>query len=98
MRRTAIGPRPTAGMDAAESGEIAPSSWSGKAMIAKRIDVARRLGSLLPPPITVAWDLQSVNTAKVADGLAPVSAKRLTQMLMPRADDAAALANARKAG
>lgn len=90
-----------AGMDADESGEIARvfAMVGAKAMIATRVDVARRLGSLLSAAHHGGLGFAEVsNTAKVADGLAPVSAKRLTQMLMPRADDAAALANARKAG
>jgi flagellar biosynthesis protein FlhF len=68
-------------------------------MIPTRVDVARRLGALLSAAHHGGLGFAEVsNTAKVADGLAPMSAKRLMQMLMPRAEDAAALANARKAG
>lgn len=90
-----------AGMDADESGEIARvfSMVGAKSMIATRVDVARRLGSLLSAAHHGGLGFAEVsNTAKVADGLAPVSAKRLTQLLMPRSENAAALANARKAG
>ncbi len=90
-----------AGMDADESGEIARvfATIGAKALIPTRVDVARRLGSLLSAAHHGGLGFAEVsNTAKVADGLSPMSAKRLTQMLMPRAEDAAALANARKAG
>lgn len=90
-----------AGMDADESGEIARvfATIGARSMIPTRVDVARRLGSLLSAAHHGGLSFAEIsNTAKVADGLAPMSAKRLTQLLMPRAEDAAALANARKAG
>lgn len=90
-----------AGMDADESGEIARvfATIGARSMIPTRIDVARRLGSLLSAAHHGGLSFAEVsNTAKVADGLSPLSAKHLTQMLMPRAEDATALANARKAG
>lgn len=90
-----------AGMDADESGEIGRvfATIGAKAIIATRVDVARRLGSLLSAAHHGGLAFAEIsNTAKVADGLAPMSAKRLTQLLMPRAEDVAALANARKAG
>lgn len=90
-----------AGMDADESGEIARvfATIGARAMIPTRVDVARRLGSLLSAAHHGGLSFAEVsNTAKVADGLSSMSAKRLTQMLMPRAEDATALANARKAG
>lgn len=90
-----------AGMDADESGEIARvfATIGAKSMIPTRVDVARRLGSLLSAAHLGGLSFAEVsNTAKVADGLTPMSAKRLTQMLMPRAEGAQALANARKAG
>ncbi len=90
-----------AGMDADESGEIARvfATIGARSMISTRADVARRLGSLLSAAHHGGLGFAEIsNTAKVADGLAPMSAKRLTQMLMPRADIAAALANERKAG
>lgn len=90
-----------AGSDSDEAGEIARvfSTIGATSMIATRTDVARRLGSLLSAAYHGGLGFAEVsNTAKVADGLAPMSAKRLTQLLMPRAKDDAALANARKAG
>ena len=90
-----------AGIDADESGEIARvfATIGAKAMIPTRVDVARRLGSLLSAAHHGGLVLAEVSsTAKVADGLSPLSAKRLTQLLMPRAESAEALANARKAG
>lgn len=90
-----------AGMDADEAGEIGRvfATIGARSMIPTRVDVARRLGSLLSTAHHGGLGFAEVsNTAKVADGLAPMSAKRLTQMLMPRAEDAMALANARKAG
>jgi flagellar biosynthesis protein FlhF len=90
-----------AGSDADEAGEIARvfATIGATSMIATRTDVARRLGSLLSAAHHGGLSFAEVsNTAKVADGLAPMSAKRLTQLLMPRAENAAALANARKAG
>jgi len=90
-----------AGIDADESGEIARvfATIGAKAMIPTRVDVARRLGSVLSAAHYGGLVLAEVsNTAKVADGLSPLSAKRMTQLLMPRAEAAEALANARKAG
>ncbi len=90
-----------AGMDADESGEIGRvfATIGARSMIPTRVDVARRLGSLLSAAHHGGLGFAEVsNTAKVADGLSPMSAKRLTQMLMPRIEDATALANARKAG
>ena len=90
-----------AGIDADESGEIARvfATIGAKSMISTRVDVARRLGSLLSAAFHGGLTLAELsNTAKVADGLSPLSAKRLTQLLMPGAQDASALANARKAG
>lgn len=90
-----------AGIDADEAGEMARvfATIGAKSMIPTRVDVARRLGSLLSAAHHGGLSLAEVsNTAKVADGLSPMSAKRLTQMLMPRAESAQALANARKAG
>lgn len=90
-----------AGMDADESGEMARvfSTIGATSMIAARVDIARRLGSLLSAAHYGGLGFAEIsNTAKVADGLSPMSAKRLTQMLMPRADGAAVLANDRKAG
>lgn len=90
-----------AGIDADEAGEIARvfATIGARSMISTRVDVARRLGSLLSAAHHGGLSFAEMsNTAKVADGLSPMSAKRLTQLLMPRAEDAMALANARKAG
>jgi len=89
-----------AGMDADESGEMARvfAMVGAKSMIPTRIDVARRLGSLLSAARQGGLNLAEVSaTAKVADGLSPMSAARLTQLLLPRAQDAG-LAKIRKAG
>lgn len=89
-----------AGMDADESGEMARvfAMVGAQTMIPTRIDVARRLGSLLSAAHQGGLSFAEVSsTAKVADGLSPLSAKRLTQLLMPRAGDAR-LSTARKAG
>jgi len=90
-----------AGLDADESGEIGRvfSTIGARSIISTRVDVARRLGSLLSAAHHGGLSFAELsNTAKVADGLSPLSAKRLTQLLMPRAEDVSALANARKAG
>lgn len=89
-----------AGMDADESGEIARvfAMVGARSLIPTRVDVARRMGSLLSAAHQGGLSFAEVsNTAKVADGLSPLSAKRLTQLLMPRAEDAR-MAIARKAG
>lgn len=89
-----------AGLDADESGEIARifATIGAKSILPTRIDVARRLGSLLSAAHQGGLGFAEVsNTAKVADGLAPLSAKRLTQLLMPRAENMR-LSTARKAG
>jgi len=90
-----------AGLDADESGEIARvfATIGARSIIPTRVDVARRLGSLLSAAHQGGLSFAEVSsTAKVADGLSPLTAKRLTQLLMPRAEDASALANVRKAG
>ncbi len=88
------------GMDADEAGEIARvfAMVGAKSMVPTRIDVARRLGSLLSAAHQGGLNLAEVsNTAKVADGLSPLSAKRLVSLLMPRTEDAG-IAKIRKAG
>jgi flagellar biosynthesis protein FlhF len=90
-----------AGMDADESGEIARvfAMIGAKSIIPTRVDIARRLGSLLSAAYQGGLAFAEVsNTAKVADGLSPLSASRLTQMLMPRGERDTALAKDRKAG
>lgn len=90
-----------AGMDADESGEIARvfAMIGARSLIPTRVDVARRLGSLLSAAQLGGLSFAEVsNTAKVADGLSPLSAKRLTQLLMPRPLGATMANAARKAG
>lgn len=90
-----------AGMDADESGEMGRvfATIGATSMIPTRTDVARRLGSLLSAAYQGGLSFAEVsNTAKVADGLSPLSAQRLTNMMMPRPKETQALANERKAG
>jgi len=80
-----------AGLDADEAGEIARvfATIGARSIIPTRVDVARRLGALLSAAHHGGLSFAELsNTPKVADGLAPLSAKRLTQLLMPRAEDA----------
>ncbi|USO02933.1 MAG: GTPase [Rhodospirillales bacterium] len=89
-----------AGADADESGDIARifSTIGARSLLPTRVDVARRLGGLLSAAHQGGLSFADISdTAKVADGLAPLSAKRLTQLLMPRAEDAK-LHKIRKAG
>ncbi|MCI5060218.1 MAG: GTPase [Alphaproteobacteria bacterium] len=81
------------GYDAGEAGDIARifASLGAKKLLSTRIDVARRLGSLLSAAHYGNMTLTDIGTsAKVAGGLSPLDAKRLTQLLMPRANMAAA--------
>lgn len=97
-----------AGTDADESGEIARvfSTIGARQLLSTRIDVARRLGGLLSAAHQGGLSFADIsNTAKVAEGLTPLTATRLTRILMPRAEDAQqtqsayqATHNARKAG
>lgn len=90
-----------AGMDADESGDVARvfAMVGARALLPTRVDVARRLGSLLSAAQLGGLSFTEVsNTAKVADGLSPLSARRLTQLLMPRAVTATMTNAARKAG
>ena len=67
-------------------------------LLPTRIDVARRLGSLLVAANQGSMAFTEISaTAKVADGLSQLTSKRLTQLLMPKADSAK-LATAKKAG
>ena len=75
-----------AGGDAEESGEIARifTQIGATRVIPTRIDVARRMGSILSAAHLgglVFTDMSA--TAKVADGLTSLTPKRLTQLLMP---------------
>lgn len=75
-----------AGTDADESGEIARvfSTIGTQVLLPTRIDVARRLGSLLSAAHHGSMAFADASdTAQVADGLTPLSAARLAQLLMP---------------
>lgn len=97
-----------AGTDADESGEIARvfATIGARQLLSTRIDTARRLGGLLAAAQQGGLSFADISdTAKVADGLTPLTATRLTRILMPRAEDARvqssaapATQNARKAG
>lgn len=96
-----------AGTDADESGEIARvfSTIGARQLLSTRIDVARRLGGLLSAAHQGGLGFADISdTAKVADGLTPLTATRLTRILMPRVEDARAQTaspatqSARKAG
>ena len=96
-----------AGTDADESGEIARvfATIGARQLLSTRIDTARRLGGLLSAAHQGGLSFADISdTAKVADGLTPLTATRLTRILMPRAEDARvqtatpATHNARKAG
>ncbi len=79
-----------AGIDAEESGEIAKifASVGVKQFLSTRLDVARRLGGLLAAAYMGGMSFAEISrTAKVADGLVPLSTGRLTQLLMPRAEE-----------
>jgi len=89
-----------AGMQADEAGEMAQifATIGAQSLLPTRIDVARRLGSLLCAAYAgnLAFTEMSA-TAKVADGLSQLTSKRLTQLLMPRANTATML-KSRNAG
>jgi flagellar biosynthesis protein FlhF len=77
-----------AGMDTDESGEIARvyAAIGVRALLGTRIDIARRLGGLLGAAHHGGLIFADVsNTAKVADGLHPLTPRRLTGLLMPEA-------------
>ena len=79
------------GYDAEEAGEIAKifASLGAKMLLSTRIDVARRIGSILSAAYYGGMALTDIGTsAKVAGGLSHLNAKRLTQLLMPRAEGA----------
>lgn len=79
-----------AGIDSEESGEIAKifASVGVKQFLSTRLDVARRLGGILAAASMGGMSFAEISrTAKVADGLVPLSAGRLTQLLMPRAEE-----------
>ncbi len=80
-----------ANMHADEAGETAQifASLGAQRFIPTRIDVSRRLGSLLAAAYKGGLTFADVSgTARVADGLSQLTSKRLTQLLMPRAEGA----------
>lgn len=79
-----------ANTNAEEAGEMAEvfAAIGAQRLLSTRIDAARRLGALLAAAHQGALAFADVSaTAKVADGLSPLNAKRLTQLLMPRAQN-----------
>lgn len=89
-----------ANTNAEEAGEMAQifATVGAQRLLPTRIDVARRLGSLLSSAYQGGLAFAEVSaTAKVADGLHQLTSKRLTQLLMPRAEGAK-MHKARKAG
>lgn len=77
-----------AGIDSEESGEIARvfSAIGVHSLLASRVDVARRLGGLLAAAHQGGMAFSdAANTPKVADGLAPLSARMLAKLLLPGA-------------
>lgn len=80
-----------ANMHADEAGETAQifSTLGAHRLLPTRVDVSRRLGSLLTAAYYGGLSFADVSgTARVADGLSQLTAKRLTQLLMPKADGA----------
>lgn len=89
-----------ANTNADEAGEIAEAFMhvGAQRLLPSRIDVARRLGSLLVAAYQGGMAFTEISaTAKVADGLSQLTSKRLTQLLMPRVKDAK-MHNTQKAG
>ena len=89
-----------ANTNADEAGEIAQifATIGAQHLLPTRVDVARRLGSLLAAAYHGGLSFAEISaTAKVADGLSQLTSKRLTQLLMPRAEGAK-MQKARKAG
>ena len=83
-----------------EAGEVAQifNNIGARRLLATRIDVSRRLGSLLSATYKGNLSFCDVSgTARVADGLSQLTAKRLTQLLMPRVQTAR-MAKEKKAG
>lgn len=75
-----------ANTNADEAGEIAQifATIGAQRLLPTRVDVARRLGSLLAAAYQGGLAFAEVSaTAKVADGLSQLTSKRLTQLLMP---------------
>ena len=80
-----------AGVDAEESGEMARifATIGTKSILSTRLDVARRLGGLLAAAHEAGLSFADVSdTPKVADGLTAMTPKKLSHLLMPRAEGA----------
>jgi len=80
-----------AGIHADEAGEIARifATIGARALLPTRVDVARRLGTLLSAAHHGGLSFADVSSsARVSGGLEPLSAKKLTQLLMPKANTA----------
>ncbi len=89
-----------ANTNADEAGEIAEifMKVGAQRLLPSRIDVARRLGSLLVAAYQGGMAFTEISaTARVADGLSQLTSKRLTQLLMPLVKDAK-MHNTKKAG
>lgn len=90
-------PANTNAEEAAEMAEIF-ATIGAERLLPTRVDAARRLGSILASAYKGGLSLSDVSTtAKVADGLSQLTSKRLTQLLMPRAEGTN-IQNVRKAG
>ncbi len=77
-----------ANTNADEAGETAKifATIGATRFLPTRVDVARRLGSILAAAYQGGLSFTEVSTtAKVADGLSQLTSKRLTQLLMPNA-------------
>lgn len=76
-------PANTNAEEAAEMAEIF-ATIGAQGLLPTRVDAARRLGSILSAAYQGGLALADVSsTAKVANGLSPLTSKRLTQLLMP---------------
>lgn len=72
--------------EASETAEIF-ASIGAQRLMPTRVDVSRRLGSLLAAAYKGGLSFADISgTARVADGLSQLTSKRLTQLLMPKAD------------
>lgn len=97
-----------ANTNADEAGEMAQifAAVGTERFLPTRVDATRRLGSLLSSAYQGGMAFTDVSaTAQVADGLSRLTSKRLTQLLMPRAEgvnmrsaEGAGIHKARKAG
>jgi len=88
-----------AGTHPEEAGEMAQiyATIGAQRFLPSRVDVARRLGSMLCAAYQGGLAFTDVSaTAQVADGLSSLTPKRLTQLLMPRVERAK-IPNAQKA-